>query len=85
MSQYYKNEDYLAFFRINLWGPDSVILQRRIKLKLNFVQNVESDPRKIGQMEAFCKGLVEKLREMRSLMRVNLLNLLMADGEGIFI
>jgi len=39
----------------------------------------------IGQNGFFCKGLVEKLREMRSLMRVNLLNLLMADGEGIFI
>jgi len=57
----------------------------RIKLKLNFVENIEPEPREIGQKEAFCKGLVEKLREMRSLMRVNLLNLLMADGEGIFI
>jgi hypothetical protein len=53
--------------------------------ELNLVQNVEPDPRKIGQKGAFCKGLVEKLREMCSLMRVNLLNLLMADGEGIFI
>jgi len=49
------------------------------------VENVELNPREIGQKEVFCKGLVEKLREMHSLMWVNLLNLLMADGEGIFI
>jgi hypothetical protein len=61
------------------------VLHENSGLKLNFVQNVEPDPREIGQKEVFCKGLVEKLREMRSLMRVNLLNLLMADGEGIFI
>ena len=35
--------------------------------------------------EGVLKGLVEKLREMRSLMRVNLLNLLVSDNEDIFI
>jgi len=62
LSQYFKNEDFLAFFMTNLWGRHR-----------NWAKGV------------FCKGLVEKLWEMRSLMRVNLLNLLMADGEGIFI
>ena len=63
----------------------NALAREKCWIELNFVQNIEPDPREIGQKEAFCKGLVEKLREMRSLMRVNLLNLLMADGEGIFI
>ena len=55
----------------------------RLALNTNFI--FETGSNILRQKGAFCKGLVEKLREMCSLMRVNLLNLLMADGEGIFI